>query len=447
MSSPPSDLAVFLHDSYPSAVPKETTEADVPNLSHKIFSETSYTDNEKIEISQWLTTSARLATSDEDDAKHAERLGSLNIHLSTRTTLLGSKPSIADLALYHRLAPAVKTWSGEERTGEKGYHHIVRHIDFVQNAPLIGLSLPESEKVKIDIDEVLFQLKPLDPKVEKERLKKEKAAAAAAAAAGGVVNGEQKTLAVGQGKDESKSKTPQAASATTDQPPHAAKKEKKEKAPKQPKAPPKAEPTPLSPHLIDLRVGHILRAKNHPDADSLFVSTIDCGDPEGADNTSKDPETGKTIRTVCSGLNGLVPLAEMQNRKVAAVCNLKPVKMRGIVSAAMVLAASPRLAEGEVDNHKGPVELVEIPPEAEAGDRIWFEGWEGEPEGVLNPKKKTWETLQPGFTTDEEGRVRFDFGAVEALKGDEQKKDKSGLLTTKKGGVCTVKSLKGAVVR
>ena len=137
----------------------------------------------------------------------------------------------------------------------------------------------------------------------------------------------------------------------------------------------------------------------------------------------------------------------MQDRKIVAVCNLKPVKMRGIVSAAMVLAASPRIAERQEYNHKGPVELVEIPPEAEAGDRICFAGWEGEPEGVLNPKKKTWETLQPGFTTDEEGRVRFDRGAVEALRGDERGKDASGLLTTKKGGVCKVKSLKGAVVR
>ena len=450
MSSPTSELATFLNTHHPSAVPEATTEAELPNLSPKIFPDTSYTDTEKVEIHQWLTTSSRLAVKDEDEAKHAERLGSLNTHLSTRTTLLGSKPSIADLALYHRLAPAIRSWSSEERTGEKGYHHIVRHTDFVQNAPLMGLSLPEHEKVKIDVDDVKSVLKPIDPKAEKERLKKEKASAAASA------NGAQKPLVVGQGKEQTKdgstvNETAAAASSLSskavDGSTQGTRKEKKEKAPKQPKAPAKPESTPLSPHLIDLRVGDILRAKNHPDADSLFVSTIACGDTPGADNTSLDEETGKTVRTVCSGLNGLVPLAEMQGRKVVAVCNLKPVKMRGIVSAAMVLAASPRLAEGEEDHHKGPVELVEIPEGTEAGERLCFSGWEGEPEGVLNPKKKTWETLQPGFTTDAEGRVGFDQGAVEALNGDERGKNGLGFLKTKGGEPCKVKSLKGAIVR
>ena len=443
MSSPPSDLAAFLKTHFPSAVPDPTTTADLSNLSHEIYPETSYTDSEKVEITQWLTTSSRLAVKNEDEAKHAERLGSLNIHLSTRTTLLGNKPSIADLALFYRLAPAVKALSAEERTGEKGYHHIVRHIDFVQNAPLVGLSLPADEKVKIDVDDVKFVHKPLDPKAEKERIKKEKAAAAAAG-----TNGEQKHLVVGKGKNNQQnadSSTKAASAASDATKPPTTKREKKEKASKQPKVP--AAATPFSPHLIDLRVGHILRAVPHPDADSLFVSTVDCGDAPGADNTSNDEKTGKIVRTVCSGLNGLIPLENMQNRKIVAVCNLKPVKMRGIVSAAMVLAASPRLAEGEEDDHKGPVELVEIPEGAEAGERIYFAGWEGEPEGILNPKKKIWETLQPGFTTDGEGRVGFDKAAVEALKGDEEGKDRVGLLTTKGGGVCRVKSLKGAVVR
>lgn len=121
--------------------------------------------------------------------------------------------------------------------------------------------------------------------------------------------------------------------------------------------------------------------------------------------------------------------------------------MRGIKSAAMVLAASPRLKEGEIDNHKGPVELVEPPAEAEAGERVWFEGWEGEPEGVLNPKKKVWETLQPGFTTTEGREVGFEWGVVEPLKERGEGKEEVGRLVVKGGGACRVKSLKGATVR
>lgn len=79
--------------------------------------------------------------------------------------------------------------------------------------------------------------------------------------------------------------------------------------------------------MVDLRVGHIIKAIKHPDADSLYVSTIDMGD-----------ETGP--RTVCSGLVNHIPLEEMQDRLVVVVANLKPVKMRGIKSAAMVLCAA-----------------------------------------------------------------------------------------------------------
>jgi tRNA-binding EMAP/Myf-like protein len=235
-----------------------------------------------------------------------------------------------------------------------------------------------------------------------------------------------------------------AAAPAEDAAPPTKKKEKGPKAPKPPKAAPAA--APLSPALIDLRVGHILRAINHPNADSLYVSTIAMGDPEGTEHTQVDEETGKVVRTVCSGLNGLVPLAEMQDRKVIVVANLKPVNMRSIKSAAMVLAASPP-APPDADPHAADrvVELV-IPPEgAEAGDAVYFEGWEyGEgkgPEKQLNPKKKQWEAIQPGFFTSEELVVGFDAGKSE-VEGE-----KKGMLVVEGKGKCTVKTLKGAVVR
>lgn len=170
----------------------------------------------------------------------------------------------------------------------------------------------------------------------------------------------------------------------------------------------------------------------------------------------------------------------MQNRLVVAVCNLKPVTMRGVKSAAMVLAASPKLKPGDGEGgeaHKGPVELVDPPEGAKAGDRCWFEGWEGEPEGQLNPKKKVWESCQVGFGTgggggegssgtgkgaegasgtgeggnvgSETGKgpeVGFESAAVEVLRGEGRVKA-WGKLVAQGGGVCTVKSLRGATVR
>ncbi|KAI4870076.1 nucleic acid-binding protein [Hypoxylon rubiginosum] len=393
---------------------------------------------EETEVQQWITTSERLKSSPSDTSI----LDKLNSHLTSRTTLLGTKPSKADVAIYESLAPTVKSWTPEQRTGEHGHPHILRHLDFVQNSGVFGLKVGDADKVKVDLDEVLYVKPPTDAKAEKERLKKEKAAAAAAAA-GGSGSGITTTLVdrtkaaaetVVNAAVEVKDKAAAAVGVATEKP----KKEKKEKAPKPQKAP--AVTTPPSPHLIDLRVGHILKAIKHPEADSLYVSTIAMGDKPGTDDTSE--YEGQVCRTVCSGLNGLIPLEEMQDRKVVVVANLKPVKMRGIKSCAMVLAASPKLAEGEADDHKGPVELVIPPAGAEAGERVTFEGWRGEPEGVLNPKKKVWETFQPGFTTTDGLEVVFDGKLVK-----EAGKEEVGKLTTASGGVCTVKTLKGATVR
>lgn len=351
--------------------------------------------------------------------------------------------------MFARLAPVVKDWSPEQRTGEQGYHHIVRHLDFVQNAPMFGLQLSGEEKIAVDPDNVIAPVKTFDAKAEKEKKKKEKAAAAAAGAdqaatAGGTVNtAASEETKQAEGKKPKKEKAKEVGEKVADGVAAnvpGVKKEKKEKQPKPQKNAPVEKP--LSPALIDLRVGHILKAVNHPNADSLYVSTIACGDAPGTDNTSE--YEGKIVRTVCSGLNGLVPLEEMQGRKIVAVCNLKPVTMRGIKSAAMVLAASPRLAPGAEDNHGGPVELVNPPADAEAGERVYFEGWQGEPEGVLNPKKKVWDYCQAGFTTTDGKAVAFDPTAVEQLK-DSDKKETATLKT--KQGLCTVPTLTGATVR
>ncbi|KAI0546054.1 hypothetical protein F4679DRAFT_558771 [Xylaria curta] len=387
---------------------------------------------EETEVQQWITTSERLKSSPQDTSI----LDKLNAHLTSRATLLGSKPSKADVAIYESLAPTVKAWTPEQRTGQQGHPHIVRHLDFVQNSGLFGLNIADADKIKVDPEEVLYVKPPTDAKAEKERLKKEKAAAAAAAAEPTLVD---RTKAVAQAvvdkAVEAKDAVAAAAGVGGEAKP---KKEKKEKAPKTQKAP--AATTPPSPHLIDLRVGHILKAIKHPEADSLYVSTIAMGDKPGTDDTEE--YEGQVCRTVCSGLNGLVPLEEMQGRKVVVVANLKPVKMRGIKSCAMVLAASPRLKEGEVDDHKGSVELVTPPVDSKPGERVCFDGWRGEPEGVLNPKKKIWETFQPGFTTTENLEVAFDGSVVEAAG-----KAETGKLTTASGGTCTVQTLKGATVR
>ncbi|EOY05213.1 Methionine--tRNA ligase / methionyl-tRNA synthetase / MetRS, putative isoform 2 [Theobroma cacao] len=134
----------------------------------------------------------------------------------------------------------------------------------------------------------------------------------------------------------------------------------------------KAKPTTTEPEItitrLDIRVGKIVKAQKHPDADSLYVEEIDVGEAHP--------------RTVVSGLN----------RLVCVLCNLKPATMRGVKSHAMVLAAS--------DSDHTKVELVEPPKSATVGERVTFPGFTGEPDDVLNPKKKVWETLQVDLHTD-----------------------------------------------
>lgn len=86
----------------------------------------------------------------------------------------------------------------------------------------------------------------------------------------------------------------------------------------------------------------------------------------------------------------------MENRWVLVLANLKPASMRGVKSAGMVLCAS--AADGSAVELLGPVD----PTKVKAGDRVYIEGMEGEPEKTLNPKKKYWETVQPELKTNDD---------------------------------------------
>ncbi|XP_021745553.1 probable methionine--tRNA ligase [Chenopodium quinoa] len=159
---------------------------------------------------------------------------------------------------------------------------------------------------------------------------------------------------------------------------------------------------------LDIRVGLITKVQKHPDADSLYVEEIDVGEA--------------TPRTVVSGLVNYIPIEDMQNRKVCVLCNLKPASMRGIKSHAMVLAAS--------NSEHTKVELVEPPKEAPVGERVKFSGFDGEPDEVLNPKKKVWETLQVDLNTDSNLVARF--------------KD---LPFTTSAGICKVSSISNGTIK
>lgn len=134
---------------------------------------------------------------------------------------------------------------------------------------------------------------------------------------------------------------------------------------------------------LDVRVGKILSADKHPDADSLYVEQIDVGEEEP--------------RTIVSGLVKYVPLEQLQGRKVVVLCNLKARNMRGVKSHGMLLCASDAAHEN--------VEPLTPPEGAEVGERVFFgEGNQEQPEAAKEnqvQKKKIWEAVQPELKTDD----------------------------------------------
>ena len=352
------------------------------------------TSEQKALASQFETLSGRL--DDKDTLKE------LNDSLRTKTFISGSVPGKADLIVFLAVYPIASKWSSKEDLAK--YRHILRWADLVQNT-LVTVSEP----IKIDYD----------VEIPREIKEKKKPAASAKDAEKGSQPDDTK-------QDKLKKKQPSAqgqapTGALTDeeikrrQEAKEAKKAAKaklnaEKAQQQQKAASTAaKPTPT---MVDLRVGFIQKAERHPDADSLYVSTIDMGDEEGP-------------RTVCSGLVNYIPIEDMQKRYVVVVANLKPVTMRGIKSCAMVLCAS----NGE------KVEFVNPPKDSKAGDKIFFEGYDGTPEKQLNPKKKIWEAIQPKFTTTENFEVTY------TEEGQEPKK-----LVNAKGELCKNSTIVGAKV-
>lgn len=76
---------------------------------------------------------------------------------------------------------------------------------------------------------------------------------------------------------------------------------------------------------VELRIGEVLEAKVHPNADKLLVLQIKIG-----------PE----VRQIVSGIAKHYKPEELVGKKLIVVANLKPIKLRGVDSYGMILAAS-----------------------------------------------------------------------------------------------------------
>jgi len=341
------------------------------------------TDEEKKEVDKWVKVIFKeyLPSFQGNDANAMKKLlFKLNKDLQSVVFLINNKITIVDLLLFAAIYPAFKEWKDEDRFT---FINITRWFDFLQhqeqfksNLAVVSINrnVPENFGEKKEKPQPQSQAPPQQPQVVEEKPKPQQPP---------TTQNEDKPKEQAQ---QSKEEKPQQSKEEKPQP---AKKEKQQKQaqPTETKKPqggkgaaaPKEEEKPVDVSRLDLRVGKIVKVDKHPTADTLYVEEIDLGETAGP-------------RQVVSGLVNFVPIDQMRNRYVAVVCNLKPANLRGVKSAAMVLAAS--------DNEHTKVELLDIPEGSRIGERIFVEGYLGEPDAQLNPKHKVWETVQPEFITN-----------------------------------------------
>jgi len=171
---------------------------------------------------------------------------------------------------------------------------------------------------------------------------------------------------------------PQSSSSSTKEP----KQDKKEKK----KSPPPANGE-IDVSKLDIRVGVIKKVWEHEEADKLFCEEIDIGEESGP-------------RQIASGLRAHYNLQDLEGQRVLVLSNLKTRKLVGFPSHGMVMCAA------NTDGSK--VEFIVPPEDAEIGERVMVEGFDGEP-ATENQiiKKKMLDAIFPDLLTNSDGVATF----------------------------------------
>ncbi|CAI5465887.1 unnamed protein product [Closterium sp. Yama58-4] len=359
----------------------------------------------RAEVTQWLRhpwvvgSLASLATSACPSASTSAavldplpRLRALNAYLAPRSVLVGSGVAItlADIAVFGAVHDDVLLVTPCDRDE---LPHLMRWIDLVQHKGHVGDTFSHITVNTAKFDPPAPAPPPAKPAVQPNQSSGLVGSKTAAAAAGkaAAAPAESSTAAGASAA------TPATAPSTTAAPQVDAAGKGKGKEEKKSKGEEKkgeakegagaggGKGADVSVGILDIRVGQIKKVWKHPNADALYVEEIDVG--EGS------------VRQVVSGLAKFVTEDEMMGMRVVVLTNVKPGKVRDVVSAGLVLCAS---------NEDHMVCRPVQPPEGAAiGEKITFAGVDGKPDEVLNPKKKLFEKLQPFLRTDGTGVAMF----------------------------------------
>uniref|UniRef100_A0A9I9DKF6 tRNA-binding domain-containing protein n=1 Tax=Cucumis melo TaxID=3656 RepID=A0A9I9DKF6_CUCME len=288
------------------------------------------------EVTKWIT----FADSFPVDSKACfDILKQLNEELAPKSVLLGKglKPSEADVLVFSVLHPYVN----KQNFGELFQKILLQKCEF--NPPgnkVVANNVDEDSNAKKSSQSTKVSEKPQ-------------------------VNPDTKKTDVGKKEKEKKEAAPE------------------KKKPVETETPDKEKEVSVS--LLNIKVGLIRKAWKHPSADSLLVEEIDVGEAK--------------VRQVVSGLAKYCSPEELTNRHVVLITNVKPGKLRDVMSEGLVLCAS---------NEDHTVVEPLLPPKgAKIGEQISFSGVDGKPEDVLNPKKKQLDKITPHLFTNDKGEATF----------------------------------------
>ncbi|GFP89376.1 probable methionine--tRNA ligase [Phtheirospermum japonicum] len=303
----------------------------------------------------------------ENPDARSKALTDLNEELITKSVVLGNglTPSPADVIVFSTVHSSLIGLSSEDKAK---LPHLFRWADYIQNKEKFG-ELFE----KILLEKVQFAPPVSKPvkKVEDSTAKKnvQDAKKADQEAKGATSSG---TDSKGKKSVDTQKKKVEESQATAEK-----------KKPLEKEADKKDEE--LSVSLLKIQIGYICKAWKHPSADSLLVEEIDVGEAK--------------CRQVVSGLAKYCTPEELTNRRVVLITNVKPGKLRDVMSQGLVLCAS--------NSDHTSVEPLLAPEGAKAGECVTFSGHDGKPEEVLNPKKKQLDKITPHLFTDDKGVATF----------------------------------------
>ena len=134
---------------------------------------------------------------------------------------------------------------------------------------------------------------------------------------------------------------------------------------------------------LDLRAARITHVEDHPNADKLYILTLDLG---------------SEARRIVSGIKHAYTPADLVGKMIILLANLKPARIRGVESQGMLLAAE----------HPATKRIVLLTVDAQPGTRVRPEGarHDAAPEVTIRTLEKA------GLTVGEEGIILTPLGRL-----------------------------------